>query len=96
MCSLEGSRQGLKYTKTRGILHSRLFREIIVRTDGNQNRSGFDIRGGKLFFNKIYVADWLSSNIKILRNLGRSCFSRTGSNSVLRQKHGQNLINWVQ
>jgi hypothetical protein len=57
MGSLEGSRQGLKYTKTRGIFHSRLFREIIVSTDGNQYRPGFDIRGGKLFFSKIYVAD---------------------------------------
>lgn len=45
---LKGSRQGLKYTKTMGIFHSRLFREIIVRTDGIRNRSGFDIRGGKI------------------------------------------------
>jgi hypothetical protein len=57
MSSLEGSRQGLKYTKTRGIFHSRPFREIVVRTDRNRNRSGFDFRGGKLFFSKIYVAD---------------------------------------
>jgi hypothetical protein len=57
MSSLEGSRQGLKYTKTRVIFHSRLFREIIVRTDGNRYRPGFDVRGGKLFFSKIYVVE---------------------------------------
>jgi len=58
MGSLDGSRQGLKYTKNMGIFHSLIFREIIVRTDGNRNRSGFDIRGGKFFFSKIFVADF--------------------------------------